>query len=115
LIKSKKLSTHASIMSLMASHVLVLLSLPLIFLGTPATGIPDMLDHGRNITDGETLVSANGSFTLGFFSPGVTTRRYLGIWFSVRRPPCAGWQTGSGPSMTLPACWCSATPGVFSS
>ncbi|OEL26180.1 G-type lectin S-receptor-like serine/threonine-protein kinase [Dichanthelium oligosanthes] len=43
-----------------------------------------MFDHGRrNITDGETLDSAGGSFTLGFFSPGVTTRRYLGIWFSV--------------------------------
>ncbi|CAN6236365.1 unnamed protein product [Urochloa humidicola] len=43
----------------------------------------DVLSKGINITDGKTLVSAGGSFTLGFFASGVTTRRYLGIWFSV--------------------------------
>jgi hypothetical protein len=43
----------------------------------------DTLDSGSNITDGATLVSAGGSFTLGFFSPtGVPTKRYLGIWFT---------------------------------
>ncbi|XP_037489803.1 receptor-like serine/threonine-protein kinase SD1-8 [Triticum dicoccoides] len=43
----------------------------------------DILDKGRNITDGDTLVSADGSFTLGFFPSGVLAKRYLGIWFSV--------------------------------
>ncbi|XBI59741.1 hypothetical protein VPH35_040757 [Triticum aestivum] len=43
----------------------------------------DILDKGRNITDGDTLVSADGSFTLGFFPPGVLAKRYLGIWFFV--------------------------------
>ncbi|CAO2043872.1 unnamed protein product [Urochloa humidicola] len=44
----------------------------------------DTLNNGGNITDGETLVSAGGSFTMGFFSPiGVPTKRYLGIWFTV--------------------------------
>ncbi|XP_021831808.1 G-type lectin S-receptor-like serine/threonine-protein kinase At4g27290 [Prunus avium] len=33
--------------------------------------------------DGETLVSAGGSFQLGFFSPGTSKGRYLGIWYSV--------------------------------
>ncbi|BAS91188.1 Os04g0633200 [Oryza sativa Japonica Group] len=42
----------------------------------------DTLSNGRNLTDGDTLVSANGSFTLGFFSPGLPSRRYLAIWFS---------------------------------
>ncbi|GJN01629.1 hypothetical protein PR202_ga18908 [Eleusine coracana subsp. coracana] len=45
----------------------------------------DTLYNGGNITDGKTLVSAGGSFTLGFFSPtGVPTKtkRYLGIWFT---------------------------------
>lgn len=42
----------------------------------------DTLNDGRNITDGNTLVSTGGSFTLGFFSPGVPSRRYLGIWFT---------------------------------
>ncbi|KAF0890866.1 hypothetical protein E2562_004340 [Oryza meyeriana var. granulata] len=65
--------------------LLLLFSLSLFHLGTPAANAVDMLDDGRrNITDGETLFSAGGSFTLGFFSPpGVATRRYLGIWFSV--------------------------------
>ncbi|XVF04052.1 hypothetical protein REPUB_Repub05bG0047800 [Reevesia pubescens] len=31
--------------------------------------------------DGETLVSAGGSFELGFFSPGSSKSRYLGIWY----------------------------------
>jgi hypothetical protein len=43
----------------------------------------DRLEKGQNLTDGETLISAGGSFTLGFFSPGVSTKRYLGLWFSV--------------------------------
>lgn len=43
----------------------------------------DILDKGRNITHGDTLVSADGSFPLGFFPPGVLAKRYLGIWFSV--------------------------------
>ncbi|CAO2043891.1 unnamed protein product [Urochloa humidicola] len=68
----------------MASPATILLSLCYLFhLGTPAASIADMFDLGHNITDGATLVSVSGSFTLGFFSPGVTTRRYLGIWFSV--------------------------------
>ncbi|KAL1293152.1 hypothetical protein AAHE18_19G051600 [Arachis hypogaea] len=33
------------------------------------------------IRDGETLVSAGGSFEVGFFSPGASTRRYLGLWY----------------------------------
>ncbi|OEL35558.1 Receptor-like serine/threonine-protein kinase SD1-8 [Dichanthelium oligosanthes] len=52
--------------------------------GPPGAKAADTIDKGRNITDGNTLVSAGRSFTLGFFSPaGVPTKRYLGIWFSV--------------------------------
>jgi hypothetical protein len=66
----------------MCSHLLLLsfmLLSPIAF----AAGVADTLGTGRNITDGETLVSADGTFTLGFFSPGVSTKRYLGVWFSV--------------------------------
>uniref|UniRef100_A0A8R7PJM8 non-specific serine/threonine protein kinase n=1 Tax=Triticum urartu TaxID=4572 RepID=A0A8R7PJM8_TRIUA len=42
-----------------------------------------MFDSGGDVADGETLVSAGGAFTMGFFSLGVPARRYLGIWFSV--------------------------------
>jgi hypothetical protein len=48
-----------------------------------ANATSDILSKGRNITDSDKLVSAGGSFTLGFFSPGVPSKRYLGIWFSV--------------------------------
>ncbi|VAH52506.1 receptor-like serine/threonine-protein kinase SD1-8 [Triticum dicoccoides] len=50
-----------------------------------ASGVRDRFEKGQNLTDGDTLVSPDGSFTLGFFSPGASTKskRYLGIWFSV--------------------------------
>ncbi|KAE8776640.1 putative serine/threonine-protein kinase receptor [Hordeum vulgare] len=48
-----------------------------------ASGVRDKFEKGQNLTDGDTLVSPDGSFTLGFFSPGASTKRYLGIWFSV--------------------------------
>ncbi|XP_050144788.1 G-type lectin S-receptor-like serine/threonine-protein kinase At4g27290 isoform X2 [Malus sylvestris] len=34
------------------------------------------------IRDGETLVSVGGSYELGFFSPGKSKSRYLGIWYN---------------------------------
>lgn len=63
-----------------SSHLLLFSFLLLSPTASAATG---MLSKGRNITDGDTLVSASGTFTLGFFSPGASTERYLGIWFSV--------------------------------
>ncbi|KAK1439617.1 hypothetical protein QVD17_05437 [Tagetes erecta] len=33
------------------------------------------------LTDGDTLVSATGIFELGFFKPGSSENRYLGIWY----------------------------------
>ena len=41
----------------------------------------DRLAMSKTIRDGETLVSAGGSFALGFFSPGTSTNRYLGVWY----------------------------------
>ncbi|KAM0927736.1 hypothetical protein ACQ4PT_002674 [Festuca glaucescens] len=52
-------------------------------ISSPGVASSDTLNDGRrNITDGQTLVSAGGSFTLGFFSPGEPSRRYLGVWFT---------------------------------
>ncbi|XP_066349577.1 receptor-like serine/threonine-protein kinase SD1-8 [Miscanthus floridulus] len=53
----------------------------------------DTLNSGGNITDGETLLSAGGSFTLGFFSPSTTvpTKRYLGIWFTASGTDAVLW------------------------
>ncbi|XP_017980558.1 PREDICTED: G-type lectin S-receptor-like serine/threonine-protein kinase At4g27290 [Theobroma cacao] len=42
----------------------------------------DTLFPSQSIKDGETLVSADGIFELGFFSPTVSsTSRFLGIWY----------------------------------
>ncbi|KAM3714651.1 hypothetical protein ACJW30_01G351800 [Castanea mollissima] len=43
----------------------------------------DTITPSQSIRDGETLVSTDGSFELGFFSPGSSKSRYVGIWFGV--------------------------------
>ncbi|KAD2805053.1 hypothetical protein E3N88_38430 [Mikania micrantha] len=45
----------------------------------------------QNISDGETIVSGNGKFELGFFSPGNSKDRYLGIWFKNTSPQTVVW------------------------
>ncbi|RWW74033.1 hypothetical protein BHE74_00018042 [Ensete ventricosum] len=40
-----------------------------------------MLAPNQSLVDGETLISAGGAFELGFFSPGKSNFRYLGIWY----------------------------------
>ncbi|KAL2523632.1 G-type lectin S-receptor-like serine/threonine-protein kinase [Abeliophyllum distichum] len=41
----------------------------------------DSIITSRSLNDGETLVSEGRSFELGFFSPGNSKDRYLGIWY----------------------------------
>ncbi|CAO2043884.1 unnamed protein product [Urochloa humidicola] len=80
----------------MCSHLL-LLSIMLLSPIAFSAGVSDTLSQGSNITDSETLVSANGTFTLGFFSPGVSTKRYLGVWFSVSRDAICWVANGDSP------------------
>eukprot|EP00258_Populus_trichocarpa_P021000 XP_024437019.1 G-type lectin S-receptor-like serine/threonine-protein kinase At4g27290 isoform X4 [Populus trichocarpa] len=42
----------------------------------------DTIAANQNITDGETIVSSGGNYGMGFFSPGNSTQRYLGIWYN---------------------------------
>ncbi|PQQ14810.1 G-type lectin S-receptor-like serine/threonine-protein kinase [Prunus yedoensis var. nudiflora] len=58
-------------------------SLLISFLRISTTTALDTITPSRSMRDGETLVSAGGSFELGFFSPGTSKGRYLGIWYSV--------------------------------
>ncbi|KAL6313976.1 hypothetical protein AAG906_011707 [Vitis piasezkii] len=44
-------------------------------------GIRQHNSKSKPITDGETITSAGGSFELGFFNPGNSKNRYLGIWY----------------------------------
>lgn len=41
----------------------------------------DTLTLDRSLGDKDTIVSAGGDFELGFFSPGSSKNRYLGIWY----------------------------------
>ncbi|KAK4286017.1 hypothetical protein QN277_002634 [Acacia crassicarpa] len=41
----------------------------------------DYLTQSQSISGGKTLVSGDGSFELGFFSPGSSEKLYLGIWY----------------------------------
>ncbi|KAA8515414.1 hypothetical protein F0562_018975 [Nyssa sinensis] len=41
----------------------------------------DRIPQGQLLRDGETIISADQIFVLGFFSPGNSTYRYVGIWY----------------------------------
>uniref|UniRef100_A0A6N2LWF7 Bulb-type lectin domain-containing protein n=1 Tax=Salix viminalis TaxID=40686 RepID=A0A6N2LWF7_SALVM len=50
-----------------------------------------IINPSQSIRDGETLlISDGGSFELGFFSPGSSTNRYLGLWFT-KSPQTVVW------------------------
>ncbi|KAG5551159.1 hypothetical protein RHGRI_009550 [Rhododendron griersonianum] len=50
----------------------------------------DTLGPNKSFRDGETLVSTSRKFELGFFSPGSSKNRYLGIWY-VKNPETVVW------------------------
>ncbi|KAD2805055.1 hypothetical protein E3N88_38432 [Mikania micrantha] len=51
----------------------------------------DTIAAHQNISDGETIVSEDSKFELGFFSPGNSKDRYLGIWFKNTSPQTVVW------------------------
>ena len=53
----------------------------LLFLFSKVSFAVDSITPSLYINDGSTLVSKDGSFELGFFSPGISKNRYLGIWY----------------------------------
>ncbi|KAJ0045010.1 hypothetical protein Pint_04367 [Pistacia integerrima] len=42
----------------------------------------DTLNATQSLKDGDTIVSAEGSFEMGFFPPGKSEKRYVGIWYN---------------------------------
>ncbi|XP_022862105.1 G-type lectin S-receptor-like serine/threonine-protein kinase At4g27290 isoform X2 [Olea europaea var. sylvestris] len=60
---------------------------PLIFILTLLMLVPKISNAGDTITtsqilrDGETIVSSDGTFELGFFSLGNSNNRYVGMWY----------------------------------
>jgi len=49
----------------------------------------DSLTIGQSLVNGQTLVSAQGTFVLGFFSNGDSS--YLGIWYNYLKPQTIVW------------------------
>lgn len=41
----------------------------------------DTITTSQSVKDGETIISSGGNFEMGFFSPGISKNRYLGIWY----------------------------------
>ncbi|CAI0406954.1 unnamed protein product [Linum tenue] len=64
----------------MESAKLVLLSL-LLFWHQTCSGSHDTIAANESISDGSLVISRGGRFALGFFSPGSSSYRYLGIWY----------------------------------
>lgn len=61
----------------------IILSYLLFFFSSPSlfSHATDTLTHDQSISDEETLSSSGGIFELGFFSPGSSKYRYVGIWY----------------------------------
>ncbi|KAK5826719.1 hypothetical protein PVK06_021646 [Gossypium arboreum] len=53
----------------------------------------DTIRVNQSIRDGEneTLISTNGTFELGFFSPELSSNRYIGIWYKKISPKKVVW------------------------
>ncbi|XP_054815415.1 G-type lectin S-receptor-like serine/threonine-protein kinase At4g27290 [Prosopis cineraria] len=51
----------------------------------------DSITPSQPLRDGQTLVSSVGAFELGFFSPGKTKNRYVGIWYKHISPLTVVW------------------------
>ncbi|XP_023740238.2 G-type lectin S-receptor-like serine/threonine-protein kinase At4g27290 [Lactuca sativa] len=66
----------------------------------------DTITANQTLSDGQTLVSADEMYELGFFSPGNITNRYLGIWYKNKSPLRVVWVANREKPIT-------DTSGVF--
>ncbi|XP_011030956.1 PREDICTED: G-type lectin S-receptor-like serine/threonine-protein kinase At4g27290 [Populus euphratica] len=61
--------------------ILVLLFCSSLLLIVETATATDTINTTHSIRDGDTMVSAEGTYVLGFFSPGESKNRYVGIWY----------------------------------
>ncbi|PON82256.1 S-locus glycoprotein, partial [Trema orientale] len=52
-----------------------------LFFFSVSCAVETNISTSQSVSDGRTLVSKEGTFELGFFSPGSSNNRYLGIWY----------------------------------
>lgn len=62
-------------------HISLLLSKMSLFTSHLVSNVMDTINVTQHLTEGGTIISSGGSFELGFFSPGNSTNRYVGIWY----------------------------------
>lgn len=62
-------------------HLILVILCGLVVTCHAAARIVGRLTPADSLTDGMTLVSGNGTFEAGFFSPGTSAGHYLGIWY----------------------------------
>lgn len=51
----------------------------------------DTISLSQTLKDGETVISSAGNFEMGFFSPGNSKNRYIGIWYKKVRNTTVVW------------------------
>lgn len=60
----------------------------------------DIIAANQHIRDGETIISGGNMFELGFFSPGKSKNRYLGIWYNNITPQTVVWVANRDTPLT---------------
>ncbi|KAG5516620.1 hypothetical protein RHGRI_037373 [Rhododendron griersonianum] len=56
----------------------------------------DTINTTQSLKDGDLLISSNQTFALGFFTPGKSTNRYLGIWYNKVSEQTVVWVANRG-------------------
>ncbi|CAA7409039.1 unnamed protein product [Spirodela intermedia] len=83
-----------------------------LFFSTAAAAV---LKPGEQLRENETLLSAGGSFQLGFFPAGGGSRRYLGIWYANIPERTIVWVANrESPITTFPGALSVSTEGKLS-
>ncbi|CAK9158548.1 unnamed protein product [Ilex paraguariensis] len=60
----------------------------------------DTINSIQSFKDGDNLVSKGGSFKLGFFSPGSSSNRYVGIWYNKVKEQTVVWVANRNKPIT---------------
>ncbi|KAJ9550403.1 hypothetical protein OSB04_014448 [Centaurea solstitialis] len=88
----KSVHEYESNHNVMNQTIMLLPSITFLFLMVVRSSTSvDTISVNENITDGEYIVSEKKKFELGFFSPGSSKNRYLGIWFKHPLPHMVVW------------------------
>ncbi|KAK9077527.1 hypothetical protein SSX86_005864 [Deinandra increscens subsp. villosa] len=64
------------------------------------TSAADTISANQTIKDGETIVSPQQTFELGFFSPKNSTKRFVGIWYKRISPGTVIWVANRNTPLT---------------